>query len=72
MPVKPTHKSGAKIAPQHVANLHAALTSAGLGGLKIDSMKLSPLTESATTADAGGPNCHAEQQPDGTWKIVCD
>lgn len=57
-----------QIDPDQVAKLYAVLNSAGLGGLKIASIHLTPEPGGMEAARA----CHSVQLPNGHWTIVCD
>jgi hypothetical protein len=63
----PTRAAGSRLEPEHVERLTHALHLAGLGGLAITEIHLAPAREGLV----GDRACHAEPQPDGTWKIVC-
>jgi hypothetical protein len=55
----------------HIDKLYAALEAAGFGGMRIASLHLTPAEPGAAPA-AEARACHAEPQPDGSYKIVCD
>lgn len=59
--------AGRPLDPKHVKRLYAALKSAGLGDMKITALQLAPRAD-----ENDGQACHAVQQPDGTFKIVCN
>jgi hypothetical protein len=59
-----------KLEPAHVDTLYKALEAAGFGGMRIASLHLiAPERGESPAAEAR--ECHAELQPDGSYKIVC-
>jgi hypothetical protein len=60
-----------RLDPAHVDKLYAALEAAGFGGMRIASLHLTPAASDAAPL-AASRACHAEPQPDGSYKIVCD
>ena len=65
---KPSGK--VKLEQKHVEKLYKALDDAGFGGMRIASMHLT-VTEADAAPAAEDRGCHAELQPDGSYKIVC-
>jgi hypothetical protein len=59
-----------KLDAAHVEMLYKALDAAGFGGLRIASLHLTA-PERGESPAAEARACHAELQPDGSYKIVC-
>lgn len=57
-----------QLTPAQMSTIHDAVAQAGLAGLKINLMHMSPMEDPA----AGQGSCHAQQLPNGHWVIVCD
>jgi len=66
-PPTPTRLTSKQLTPDQVSTIHAALATAGLTGVKINSMHLTPMDDAA-----GSPGtCHAVTLPDGQIHIIC-
>ncbi len=63
--------AGSRLDPAHVDKLYEALEAAGFGGMRIESLHLMPAEPGAAPA-VESRACHAEPQPDGSYKIVCN
>ena len=65
-------ETGAKtrLESAHVDKLYEALEAAGFGGMRIASLHLTAPEPGAVAVESRA--CHAEPQPDGSYKIVCN
>jgi hypothetical protein len=67
-PSTSTQLTSKQLTPDQISTIHAALATAGLTGVKINSMHLTPMDDHA----AGGPGtCHAVELPNGEIHIIC-
>ena len=71
MPTQRRPAARKQLTPDQIATIHNALTQAGLPGLKMNLMHLSPMA-GADVASGDQGTCHAQQLPNGHWIIVCD
>jgi hypothetical protein len=68
----PARKTSKRLSQQQlnaklISTMHAALAEAGLTGVKISSMHLSPMDD----PDGAPGTCHAVKLPNGEIHIVC-
>ena len=65
-----TQIKGEKVAltADQIGRIHDGLAAAGLSGVKVASMRLTPAGDSPV----GGIACHSVKLPDGSYKIVCN